>query len=89
MRARSLAVEELVAGAATLSIVIERDGRFVEERVTGTLSELRVRARTIANAHDLVPIWGDSSWIQGEARRPPASRWEPRRQQRGPSGECA
>jgi hypothetical protein len=74
-----LAVEELVAGAATLRVVIERDGQFVEECVTGSIGDLRVRARSIASAHDLIPVWKDSSWITGDARRPPASRWESRR----------
>jgi hypothetical protein len=80
VRARSLAVEESVAGRATLRIVLEGDGSVFEERLSGSIADVRVRARSIASAHDLIPIWADSSWIKGGARRPPASRWEQRRQ---------
>lgn len=59
--------------------MVERGAGVVEETESGSITEMRGRARMIANAHDLVPIWLDASWIDSGTSRPPASRWESRR----------
>lgn len=72
----SLMIDQLSAGVARLRVVFVRDGSVEEDEVvTGPVGHVRSLARSMAADHDLVPVWEDSSWISGDSRRPPASRY--------------
>lgn len=73
----SLTIEGVDGGSARLRAVRQdhTGARSEHDVVVGREAEVRELARTIASAGDLVPVWADTSWISGDARRPPAGRW--------------
>lgn len=80
-RVLSVRVEPSDPGRATLRVRFVRTGggreRYSDEghelQWRGEEHDLRERARALAAVHDLVPVWEDRSWLQGDTRRPPAS----------------
>ncbi|MFZ4519041.1 MAG: hypothetical protein ACOYOP_11670 [Microthrixaceae bacterium] len=80
-RVLSVRVEPSDRGRATLRVRFARTAAGPDPRPDeghelqwrGDERDLRERARALAAVHDLVPVWEDRSWLQGDTRRPPAS----------------
>jgi hypothetical protein len=73
-RVRSVRIDTTDGGTALLSVVYEAEkGEPVVRRTSGRQSLMRDIAHRLARRHDLEPIWEDSSWLHGEATRPPVA----------------